>query len=580
MSDDAGSLMFVPIPRCRPVPGHEQYLKEALGDQAAQAVPLASKTRLLGADEAAFESYMVILCVIGSGRLSSEWGNPFNSSETFKWADARGELAATIWNYISLCQSRFAATDPTSEESLRSGREILSKLIALGEIYRKVVQDLGHPFFTAKTADFLRDYHAYICSLFQLACCEIKKATNMLVKSGLRCLEQARLMDRTILGCCNECRTYFRIIFELIKKYFQGYCYWQLAGQCLNDGQHGKAIACLRQGEGAIGAIKSDQCFAGQIVTSVSMLKANIRSLCQKEMTANSTVYNQFVPESVPFPEPFSLHAINPDPELMAKFGTGSVVAPTYDQIESSVAQSALSATMYPVFVPSPVPPVFTPNSPPQSPPVVIQQPVFTPTSSPSMVPGRTQSATYIKPVTSTDLAPKPAPVANDASFFRTSGYPTAVDQIGAGMSLNEDDYPSIDDVDIDIGKIATVDLVPVPGDGPAAFTQNPYADLVLSSSQETFGSDLFPQWRIVMSMKAGVLERIEYLKMARPQKLGMLMGYESLIRQAEQVDAKIHGFVQGWGISPGPSQDEIQASIDVATNFYNALEMKLDEVD
>lgn len=555
--------MFIPLPRCKPIPGHEKNLTDALADQAASAITLATKTRSLAPDDAAFQSYMFILDVMGNGRLVSEWGNPFNSGEVMKSTEAKVEYAATVWNYISWYQGKFAAIDPRKEVDLRSGSGFLSKLNALTEIYRNIVRDMTHPFFTTETADFLRDYHAYITSLFQLAICESgKTALRIQVKTSLRCLEQAKLADRSNTSCSNDCRTYFRGMLELVKKYFNAYTYLRHGMQLIQENQHGQAIACLRYGEGLIGATSSDKCFAAHIVTSLSMLQANLKSLCQQELRENTSVYHQLVPDTIQIPDaPLLLHEIKPDAELISKFRKGGVAVAGYDQLDTMVSQSLSATVSHPVFTTSsPVPPVFTPGVKPVS-------------SSPQVTPPRTPSATYIappEPMSPQMAVPTVTPAftssQGDGALLGAAGYPA--------MANGGFDMPYGQGFDMD--NIATVDVVPMPC--PTSMTQtNPYAEVITASTAVNVGEQ-FPLWPIAQSMKTGVLEKIETMKGMYPHKMSSILVYENLVKQASEVDAKIQAYINGWG-DQGLTAEMINEALESALRFYNSVELKLDEI-
>jgi hypothetical protein len=232
--------------------------------------------------------------------------------------------AGFILRYLSAQQTELSTLVLNSHDALKSVGPFLSEFYALTNLFSQEVEHETDAYFAPATANFLLSYHRLLnaewktyCAIFKASGTSAPVDIDLAARCCQMCCDRVREVVRMLQSVHQNFTSHFRAFLDQLFEYFTaltGFCMGSLFS---HQGEHGKAIAYLREGHSKITSFRP----LPALSESVGLLKDSLSQSLKEARNDNSLLDNKPVPDGAqPMPPayPFADTPVEASKEVMA----------------------------------------------------------------------------------------------------------------------------------------------------------------------------------------------------------------------------------------------------------------------
>ena len=288
-------------------------------------------------------------------QLQTKFTNPFNGNSQLSSISVDVELLNSIWNFASGLSNYLLGLDPTSYDSLKNMRVVITDLLSCAQAFTQLCDVAQHPFLTSEFGSFFQEYINYVVDYWQL-CYVITQKESLVPKPAMRCIEDISKANTFARKLHKDLRHYFTPVCELILRYLNLLVRYYLGKNADANLEIGLSYSYFMNGyELSKKPIKSVGS-APHLSLACKIIQNNLITGVNTSKKKNKSIYMQNIPEMPELPEPSKAYTI-PAGESLLKSSNNC----PHEHISHSAHGQPSSAPTHPPTGP----PVFTPNDPP-----------------------------------------------------------------------------------------------------------------------------------------------------------------------------------------------------------------------
>lgn len=294
-----------------------QAINTAFGGNAPEIVSLAERVKQPQPDEEAFRNYLPMLGALVNANVPTCYTSPFKTSETFESNEGSVEVINTLWNFLSYLHHKLLTIDCGNEDHLREFRPIMADCHAIADNLYKAVTIVSHPFFTPQVVDYLKAYHKYIITIWQIAILQVSgKNKQLIARQALTAVKEINAADQIARSLNEPMRSYFQPISTATLAFYQGFAYFNNGGFYMNKKEIKEGIQSFRTACRFVTRSDYKLEFAPTLANALTSMKRACLTSKEAAEDQNREIYMVRVPDGDPELKPLPAQVIEPNTAL------------------------------------------------------------------------------------------------------------------------------------------------------------------------------------------------------------------------------------------------------------------------